>query len=109
MVKSIASMQDKELTTKDKIKMGVGIAICFGADMVITTLIGHHMPSLKGWKKAMTMLGTFMIGMKVGEDIENYFYQVCDDTETALKEAKNEIDEVSKEVAAEMEAENAGQ
>ncbi len=101
MINSLASMKDKEMTKKDMLKMAAGIVICIGADVTVTTLIGHHMPSLKGWKKYAVMLGTFVLGMKAGEEAENYFYQVFDETEQTLKQAKTEIDKVVEETAKE--------
>lgn len=94
MVNSLISMQKEKLTTKDKVKQIAGLAICFGADFAITMLLGSHMPIMKGWKKGLAAIGTFIIAMKVGEDCENYFYKVFDDTETVIKEAKTEIDQV---------------
>lgn len=97
MFKSIAMMQqsDKMMTKKDMIKMGIGIAIAFGVDFTVSTLISHHLPSARGWKKLMYMLGTMALSMKVGEDCEEYFYVMFDETSAAMKEAKEELDKVA--------------
>lgn len=109
MINSIASMQNGNLSKKDMLKMAIGIVVCVGTDITVTTLIGHHMPTLKGWKKMAVMLGTFVLGMKAGEDAENYFYKVFDETETELKKTKTELDQIISETVEEAVPENAGQ
>ena len=102
MVKSIVSMQNAdEMGKAEKVKMITGIVIGVAADMAVTTMLKTHLPVLRGWRKLMIGIGAFIIGMKIGEDCENYFYKVWDDTKTSLKEAKNELEQIGKEVPAE--------
>lgn len=94
MIKSIATMQNGPQSKGDMIKMGAGIVIGMAADMAVSVLLTKHMPLYLGWKKWALKLGVFVLGMKVGEDCEEYFYKVWDDTKDALKEAKTEMAEV---------------
>lgn len=101
MIKSLVEMQNGTIDKKAMVKTLTGMLICVGVDVTVTTLIGHHMPSIRGWRRLAIGLGTFVLGMKAGEEAENYFYKVFDETTAALTEAKNEleqaVDEASKE------------
>lgn len=88
---SVVSIMDpKEKTAGETLKMGVGLIFSFAADMAVTAMLKQHVPAGKGLMRIMTKLGIFAIGMKVGEDVENYFYKIVDDTTAAMKEAKEE-------------------
>lgn len=97
MIKSVASMQNGKASKSEKIKMLAGIIIGIGADAVISAILKKHVPVTKGWRKIGMALGSFIIAMKVGEDCENYFYKVWDETSDALKEAKTELEKTSEE------------
>lgn len=94
MITSIAQMQNEKITGKDMIKTAIGVVVGISVDMTISTLIGHHLPILKGWRKLMVRIGTFALAMRIAEDTENYFYRAFDETETTLKQAKNELDKI---------------
>lgn len=97
MIKSVASMQNGKTTKNEKIKMCIGILVGIGADAVVSAILKQHVPVAKGWRKALMALGSFVLAMKVGEDCENYFHKVWDETSDALKEAKTELEKTSEE------------
>lgn len=81
------------------IKLGAGMIIAFAADIAVTALLKQHVPVGKGIIRLLTKLGIFALGMKIGEDVETYFYKVCDDTKAAWDEAKKEAEKkVSEEL-----------
>lgn len=86
-------------STSETIKLAAGLAVAFAADIAITTLLKQHIPIGHGFMKLMTKLGIFAIGMKVGEDVEEYFHKVWDDTAEAAKEAKKEAEKAVIEIA----------
>ena len=98
MIKSVASMQKGKIDRNEKLKMTAGILVGLGADAVISSLLKTHVPAVKGWRKIGMALGIFILSLKVGEDCENYFYKVWDETRDALKEAKTEMEKAQEEV-----------
>ena len=86
----------KELRNADNmavtIKLGAGLLIGIAADVAVTALLKQHVPVGKGIVRLLCKLGIFAIGMKVGEDVENYFYQFYDDTKSDWAEAKQEAE-----------------
>lgn len=103
MIKSAIAMQNDKLSKREMIKMGAGLLIGVAVDMTVTALVGRYLPSTKGWRRVMRAVGTFALGMKIGEDVENYFYQVYDETKDAIKE----VAEIAKDAASEVRAEGA--
>ncbi len=91
MIQSIVSMGDKKLTKKEMAKLGLGFFIGACADLTVSALIGHLLPSSTGIRRLIRGIGIFVIGLKVGEDIENHFYKVYDETESTIAEAKEEF------------------
>jgi hypothetical protein len=88
-IKSLTSLKKAD-GIGETIKLGVGFAVGIAADVAITVLMKGHLPVTKGLTKWMVKLGIFAIGMKVGEDMETYFYKVCDDVKDTYNEAKEE-------------------
>lgn len=80
------------------IKLGTGLVIAFAADIAVSSLLKTHIPVGKGIVKLLMKLGIFTIGMKVGEDVENYFYKVCEDTKAAWEEARKEAEARAAEI-----------
>jgi hypothetical protein len=74
------------------IKLGVGMLVGFAADIAISTLLKQYVPVGKGIMRLLAKLGIIAIGFKVGEDVETYFYKVCDDTKKSWDEAKKEAE-----------------
>lgn len=105
MVKSIVSMQNGTMEKSEMIKMTAGIVIGIAADMVVSALIKEHLPFARGWRKGMLRLGVMIISMKIGEDCENYFNKVWDETKSALDEAKTEIEQAVPETETKEEVE----
>lgn len=101
MIKSVASIQKGTTEKGEKIKTVAGILAGLGADAVISSLLKSHVPAVKGWRKIGIALGIFIISLKVGEECENYFCKVWDETKKALKEAKTEMETAEKEAEAE--------
>lgn len=109
MITSIAQMQNEKITGKDMIKTAIGVVVGIGVDMTISTLIGHHLPILKGWRKMMVRIGTFALAMRIGEETENYFYKAFEETEATLKKAKKELDNVDNAPKEEEQKDGRGQ
>ena len=101
MIKSVASMPKGTVDKGEKIKTVAGILAGLGADAVISSLLKAHVPAVKGWRKIGIALGIFIISLKVGEECEEYFRKVWDETRDALKEAKTEMEQPKEEGAAE--------
>lgn len=101
MVKSIATMQDGKTEMSEKLKMAAGFVVGIAADMAIGAILKTHIPVMRGWRKLMVGIGAFIIGMKVGEDCENYFYKVWDDTKQVVDEANAELKKMAEEPAVE--------
>lgn len=80
------------------IKLGAGLIIGFAADIAVSSLLKTHIPVGKGIIKLLTKLGIFAIGMKVAEDVENYFYDFCDDTKKSWDEARKEAEAKAAEI-----------
>lgn len=92
MIQNAVKMTAGEPMKKgDMLKMAAGIIVGIGADMALSALLGAHVPECIGWKKALRRLGIFILAMKAGEDAENYFNQVFDETRDALSEARKEM------------------
>lgn len=92
MINSIMKIGNEKLTKKEMIKLAAGIAVNVCADLTITALMAAHMPVGTGIRKVIRWIGMFAIGMKVGEDAENYFYKVYDETCNTMKEVKDELE-----------------
>lgn len=97
-----------EKTIGDTIKSVGGMVVGFGADIVatmaLTALTAGGAKSSKGLKKVAIGAGIFMLSMKIGEEVEEYFYKTCDGLKDAFSKAKKEVEEAKKE--AETEDEN---
>lgn len=93
----------------ETIKLGVGFAIGIAADIAVTVLIKGHLPVTKGFTKLMVKVGVFAIGMKIGEDVENYFYKVVDDAKETYNEAKKEAKKAVQEAMDEAGAATGGE
>lgn len=70
----------------DLLKMAVGMIVGIGADMAVSAILGTHMPEGAGWRKAMRRIGIFILAMKAGEEAEEYFCKVYDDTRDTINE-----------------------
>ena len=79
------------------IKLGFGLLVGLAADVAVTALLKQHIPVGKGIVRILCKLGIFAIGMKVGEDVENYFCQFYDDTKADWNEAKKEAEKIALE------------
>lgn len=73
------------------LKMAAGMIVGIGADMALSALLGAHVPESVGWRKLLRRIGIFVLAMKAGEDAENYFNRVYEETQNALNEAKKEM------------------
>ena len=83
-------MQGGEMDKKELLKMGAGLVVGFAADIAVGALFHAHIPPQRGFVKLLTKLGIFVLAMKAGEEAEEYFYKVMDDTKAAMNEAKEE-------------------
>ena len=97
MINSIVSLQNGKMEKGEMIKMAAGIVIGIAVDMAVGAVIKEHLPFARGWRKGMLKLGVFALSMKIGEECENYFYKVWDDTKASLDEAKTELQNIGKE------------
>lgn len=100
----------KELRNADNmgvtIKLGAGLLVGLAADVAVTALLKQYVPIGKGIIRLLCKLGIFAIGLKVGEDVENYFYQFYDDTKSDWAEAKEEAEkQIAKALAKETKGE----
>lgn len=93
MIRSITDIQ-KGTSNADKVKSLIGIAVGLGADAAISMLLKSHLPPVKGWKKLGIGLGIFVLSMKVGEECEEYFRKVWEDTVKAFREARTETNDI---------------
>lgn len=97
MIKSLMTMQNGKLDKKEMLKMAAGMVIGISADVVISMLLKKNLPPVRGYRKVAAAIGTFILSMKIGEDCENYFYKVWDETKDTLDEAKTEIEKAAVE------------
>lgn len=97
-LKSFANLKKAE-GFGETLKFGVGLAIGIAADMALTCILKTHIPAGKGVTKLMMRLGVFMLAMKAGDDVENYFYDVVDGTKNVYQEMKQEAMKAAKEIA----------
>lgn len=92
---------DTKMSKAEAIKMGIGTIISLGVDFALGTVLGSFLPvSMRGWKRALYCIGALGLSLKLGEDAENYFYKVYDETKQAVTEAKKELDETTPEEGA---------
>lgn len=99
MVQSIKMMNGKG-TTKDNVKMVLGLIFGIAADAAVTAALGSLIPAGGGWKRLMRMGGVFVLAMMTGEKVEEYVGKAFDDMDEALREAREELKEdkdISKE------------
>lgn len=87
----------------ETLKLGAGFVIGLAADIAITALLKGRIPPGKGFTRLMIKLGVFAIAMKTGEDVENYFYKVVDDTKEAYQEISQEAKKAVQEAITEQE------
>lgn len=74
----------------ETLKLGAGMVIGMAADMAVAAILKQHIPVSRGITKLMIKLGIFAVAMKVGDDVETYFYKVADDAKATYMEAKEE-------------------
>ena len=74
----------------ETIKLGAGMVLGLAADMAVAALLKRHIPVSKGITKVLIKLGIFAVAMKIGDDVETYFYKVADEAKETFAEAKEE-------------------
>jgi hypothetical protein len=94
MIKSLSKITNGEkMTTGEIIKTGLGLVISLGTDIAVCSLFGHFIGG-KGAIRILGKIGAAILAMKAGEDAEEYFYKIFDETKDALDEAKVEVDKI---------------
>ena len=92
---AVKTLSGEGMTKGEMLKMAAGIIVGVGADMALSAFLGAHMPEGVGWRRVMRRIGIFVLSMKIGEDAENYFNKVFDETREAMSEAKKEMQKSS--------------
>jgi len=78
-------------------KMVAGLAVNIGADLVIGATLAAFVDKKKGIKRIVGSLGVLILAMKFGEEAENYFYKLVDDTKEVIAKTKADVEEAVKE------------
>ena len=99
----IKNVGDKSIS--DVLKMIGGLAVNVGTDLVIGTALAAFVSPKKGLKRIIGGLGVLILAMKFGEDAENYFYKVVNDTKEVINATKKDVEEAVKEATEEAVAE----
>ena len=89
---AVKTFSGEPLKKGDLFKMAAGMIVGIGADMALSALLGTHVPEGVGWRKLMRRLGIFVLAMKAGEEAENYFNKVFEETRDALNDARKEME-----------------
>lgn len=99
-LKEIQSTFKGEKSVGDTLAKVGGLAVNIGTDLVVGGLLTAFVDKGKGIKRILGAVGVFIFAMKCGEEAENYFYKVVEDTKEAISSAKKQVKEVVEEVEA---------
>ena len=96
-LKSLADTAKGNKSIGETAKMIAGLAVNVGAELVIGAALAAFVDKKKGIKKIVGGLGVLILAMKFGEEAENYFYKLVDDTKDVIAKTKADVEEAVKE------------